>query len=425
MHLYQHQTEALERTADKNRCAYYLDMGLGKTFVGSEKMDRLGKLLNLVVCQKSKVPGWVEHFRTHYPCTVYDLTNAKDFKAFVAVAGYPDRYAVGIINYDLVFRRPELMRLKGFTLMLDESSLIQNTSAKRTKSILTMKPDNVILLSGTPTAGRYERLWSQMHLLGWPISKTLYNQTYVVWDYLDVRFTDYRIPVVRGYKNVDRLKQKMAEYGCVFMKTEDAGIDLPKQQDVKVKVPVSKEYKRFMKQRFIRIGDADLVGDTSLTLRLYARQLCGAYSKEKIAALRDLIESTEERLIVFYNFNLELAQFVDLAKELKRPYSVVNGERKDLQAYEESDDSLTFIQYQAGAYGLNLQKANRIIYYTLPESSEMYEQSRKRIHRIGQEKTCFYYLLMCTGSVEDLIYKTLMERKDLTDDLFKAWIKGD
>lgn len=425
MHLYQHQVEALERTADKNRCAYYLDMGLGKTFVGSEKMDRLGKLLNLVVCQKSKVPDWVEHFRTHYPCTVYDLTNPKDFKAFAAVAGYPDRYTVGIINYDLVFRRPELMKLKGFTLMLDESSLIQNTGAKRTKTILKMKPDNVILLSGTPTAGRYERLWSQMHLLGWPISKTLYNQTYVVWDYLDVRFTDYRIPVVRGYKNVDRLKQKMAEYGCIFMKTEEAGIDLPKQQDVKVRVPASKEYKRFMKQRFIRIGDTDLVGDTSLTLRLYARQLCGAYSKEKIAALRDLIESTEERLIIFYNFNLELAQLVDLAKELKRPYSIVNGERKDLQAYEENDDSLTFIQYQAGAYGLNLQKANRIIYYTLPENSEMYEQSRKRIHRIGQEKTCFYYLLMCTGSVEDLIYKTLMERKDLTDDLFKAWIKGD
>ena len=36
--LFQHQQKALDQTEGHNRCAYYLDMGLGKTFVGSEKM---------------------------------------------------------------------------------------------------------------------------------------------------------------------------------------------------------------------------------------------------------------------------------------------------------------------------------------------------------------------------------------------------
>ena len=36
--LFKHQIKALEDTKGKNRVAYYLDMGLGKTFVGSEKM---------------------------------------------------------------------------------------------------------------------------------------------------------------------------------------------------------------------------------------------------------------------------------------------------------------------------------------------------------------------------------------------------
>lgn len=39
--LYPHQEEALNQTKDFNRVAYYLDMGLGKTFVGSEKMKQL------------------------------------------------------------------------------------------------------------------------------------------------------------------------------------------------------------------------------------------------------------------------------------------------------------------------------------------------------------------------------------------------
>lgn len=60
----------------------------------------------------------------------------------------------GVINYELTFRRKILKTLSGFTLMLDESSLIQNETAKRSKFVLGLKPDNVILLSGTPTRGQ-------------------------------------------------------------------------------------------------------------------------------------------------------------------------------------------------------------------------------------------------------------------------------
>ena len=89
------------------------------------------------------------------------------------------------------------------------------------------------------------------------------------------------------------------------------------------------------------------------------------------------------------------------------------------QAYEECNDSITFIQYQAGAMGLNLQKSNKIVYFTLPLSSEVFEQSKKRIHRIGQTEPCFYYYLISKGTVEERILKTLKMRKNYTDELFK------
>jgi SNF2 family DNA or RNA helicase len=101
--------------------------------------------------------------------------------------------------------------------------------------------------------------------------------------------------------------------------------------------------------------------------------------------------------------------------------SVVNGSEKDLTAYEQEDDSVTLIQYQAGAMGLNLQKANKIIYFTVPDKSELFEQSKKRIHRIGQEKTCFYYFLLVRNSVEtNEILPTLKVRKEWSDELFKG-----
>ena len=69
--------------------------------------------------------------------------------------------------------------------------------------------------------------------------------------------------------------------------------------------------------------------------------------------------------------------------------------------------------------GLNLQKANKIIYFTLPERSELFEQSKKRTNRIGQERTCFYYLMICKDSVEESIYRALQRREDYNQKLFE------
>lgn len=378
-------------------------------------MLQLNKRVNLVICQKSKVNDWVEHFRQYYSMGVFDLTDKNGLIAFLTNAGYPNGIeptftVVGVINYELAFRRPELSKLKDFTLMLDESSLIQNECAKRSKFILKrLKPDNVILLSGTPTSGKYERLWSQMNLLGWNISKKMYYAQYV-----DMKISDDGYPIITGYKNVERLKRKMREHGCVFMKSEEV-LDLPTQNFITVNVPESKEYKKFKKTGIIITDDYELVGDTTLTKLLYSRMLCGHYNADKIKAFKDLVESTEDRLIVFYNFNDELEVLKSAVED--KPISIINGQTKDLTAYEEYSNSITMVQYQAGAMGLNLQKANKIIYFTPPLSSELFEQSKKRIHRIGQEQVCFYYQL--TSGIEKRIYDTLEMRKNYTERLFE------
>ena len=79
-----------------------------------------------------------------------------------------------------------------------------------------MKPENVILLSGTPTAGKYEKLWSQLRLLGWNISKDLFYKQYVEMEWIEDHNSGFKIPHIVGYKNVDRLKMKLAEHGANF-----------------------------------------------------------------------------------------------------------------------------------------------------------------------------------------------------------------
>lgn len=420
MNFYPHQSEALDLSKDLHRVAYYHDMGLGKTYTGAEKLVRLNGRVNLVVCQKSKIDDWYNHFINNYGANYvyFNLTEKRDYTAFFKCIE-EKLPIVGFINYDLIFRRAELMQIHIDTIMLDESSLIQNENAKRSKFILKLNPLNVILLSGTPTSGKYETLWSQLHLLGWNISKELYWQQYIDYEWQDNE--GFPIKVVRGYKNVERLKKRLRDYGAFFLKTEEV-FDLPSQTENFIYIPVTREYRKFAKSGIVTIDGNELVGDTILTDILYKRQLCGQYNKAKLAAFKDLVESTEDRLIVFYNFTAELEAMIEIAEKLERAISIVNGKEKNLTAYEEYDSSITFVQYQAGAMGLNLQKANKIIYFTLPlgkGSSALWEQSKKRIHRLGQDRPCFYYYLLCPNSIEEKNLESLKLGRDLTNELFE------
>lgn len=406
--LYEHQRKVLELTKGKNRVAYYLDMGLGKTFVATEKMKQLDEKLNIIVCQKSKVDDWIEHLKTYYGDYEIVKYNTQDLSNI-------NNKTVLVINYDLIWRRPAIADLKGFTLILDESSYIKNDQATRTKFIRKLKFKNVVLLSGTPVAGKYEELYSQLKLLGYKKNKSVYFSTYMV----TTRFKIGGVPIqkVTGYKNVDRLKRKLRELGAVFMKTEDV-FSLPAQVHNIEKVANTTNYKKFKKDRLLITKDLGLVGDTTLNRLLYSRQLASQYNQNKLDKLKSLLEGTENRVIIFYNYDKELELIKSICKKLNKPISVVNGKCRDLSKYDSCDNSVTLIQYQAGSMGLNLQKANVIIYFSLTLSSELFEQSKKRTHRIGQDKTCFYYYLLTEGTVDEEIYTTLLERKDYTDKLF-------
>lgn len=406
---------------------YFLDMGLGKTFVGSEKMWDLNTAVNLLICQKSKIDDWVDHFTEHYPdYKVYDLTKKTQsimFRRYMDGEHIADDESVlGVINYELAFRRSYIAHISNFTLMLDESQYIQNETAKRSKFVLSLKPENVILLSGTPTSGKYEKLWSQCRMLGWNISKEAFWNTYIETEWVEDMDSGYKRQNVIGYKNVERLKHKLAQHGAVFMKTEEA-FELPDQQEITVRIPVSKNYRRFMKNSYLQLDEeTELVGDTVLTKFLYARQLCGQYCPDKLEAVADLIASTDERIVIFYNFTAEYLALVQITDQLGRPQSIVNGKQKQLLNYENCSNSVTFVQYQAGAMGLNLQKAHITIYFTLPfgkGSCALWEQSKKRTHRIGQGQKCLYYYPLCKGSIEEKNLINLRLGKEYNEKLFE------
>ncbi len=421
MGLFAYQQAALDRVGDKRRCAFYHDMGLGKTFTGAEKLmsDKCWHLA-LVVCQKSKVADWIDHFRSHYDIDIdiLDLTTPDGMANFELSMSYPyAQDAVGVINYDLLWRRPELQSMKCFALMFDESSLLQNKSSKRTKAAMKLaaRANELVLLSGTPVDGKYERLWTQLRMLGWRIDEKLFWRQYVESE--TTMREGFPITKVTGYKNEERLVRKMKELGCDFLKTDDV-IDLPDQRFIRIGVPMSEYYREFAKTNVITAFGRDFVGDTVFGDLTAKRQLAAAYSPAKINAFGDLLSSTSKRLVVFYNFDVELEGLTEELAKRGRQYGVLNGKKHDLSPFFDTDDGVALIQYQSGAMGVNLQQADTCVYFSPPLASSLFEQSKKRIHRVGQDKPCTYYELVSKGTVEEKIYDTLAMRRDYTEKLF-------
>lgn len=420
MGLFAYQKAALDRVRGKRRCAFYHDMGLGKTFTGAEKLmsDRCWKRA-LVVCQKSKVADWVDHFASHYDIDVLDLTTPDGMANFESSMSHPDLPdAVGVINYDLLWRRPELQDMECFAVIFDESSLLQNRSSKRTRAAmkLAIRANGLILLSGTPVDGRYERLWTQLNMLGWRIDEKLFWRQYVESE--TTMREGFPITKVTGYKNEERLVRKMRELGCDFLKTDDV-IDLPGQRFIRVGVPMSGYYRKFAETNVITAFDRDFVGDTVFGDLTAKRQLAAAYSPAKLEAFGDLLDGTGKRLVVFYNFDVELEGLTGELARRGRPYGVLNGKAHDLSPFSDTDDGVALIQYQAGAMGVNLQQADTCVYFSPPLASSLFEQSKKRIHRVGQDRPCTYYELVSKGTVEEKIYGTLAMRRDYTERLFE------
>lgn len=411
-----HQERALHKVKDFKHVGLYLDMGLGKTFAGSERLKYNNNKNNLVLCQHSKLDDWYQHFIKFYDYKTFKIATVKDLEVFMEC----NSKKVAIINYEKVRSKNYslLNDLNDFTLMIDESSILCNPKTDIVKAVRKYKYNNLILLSGTPVSGKYENLWPQLSMLGWKITESKYNETFLnrrLVKRFGRRF--YEIDKKDPYKNVERLKRRMKQNGCILMKTEEV-FDLPDQNFIDVKVKNTKEYAKYLKDKYLNVGDKDLVGDTTLTFRLGLRQICSIYNKNKQQVLKDLINSTEDRLIIFYNFKDECKSILKCIPK-DRPTSVVSGDEVNKANYITYENSITLMQYQAGAKGHNMQLANKLIFYSPTEKVEDWMQSAKRIHRIGQEKKCFYYKLIVENSIEEKIYQSLERGENYTDELFR------
>lgn len=126
------------------------------------------------------------------------------------------------------------------------------------------------------------------------------------------------------------------------------------------------------------------------------------------------ILDSHHRVIIFYNFNYELALLRDMCLTIQIPFAEWNG-----QNHEEipaTNEWVYLVQYNAGAEGWNCVITDTMIFYSQNYSYRQTVQAEGRIDRLNTKyKELYYYHIRSTASIDLAIANALKNKKNFNE----------
>ncbi len=321
--------------------------------------------------------------------------------------------------------------------VIDESSSFKNHQAKRFKSLcwVRKKISRLVELTGTPAPNGLIDLWAQVYLLdgGERLGKTIggFRQRYFDPDQRNAQ-------QVFSYKPKDgaddTIQGKISDI-CISMSAEDY-LDLPECVSIDVPVVLDSKaqaaYKKLEKDMLLEIDEEEITATTAAALGTKLLQLGnGAVYGEnrqvieihqcKIEAFLELVEALQgQPALVFYNFQHDRDRLLAALKKSGLRVRVYK-DAQDETDWNNHEIDILLAHPASTAYGLNLQDGgNRIIWFGLNWSLELYQQANKRLHRQGQKERVFIHNLIVQGSMDEDVMDALQGKSTTQESLLKA-----
>lgn len=439
--LYQYQKDVIDWGMNQEgHFLFHMDMGTGKTRTSlayaEQRQFELENNFTLILCQGSKILDWEEDAKEWWPNKdIFVLNKNKSY--YTNSKGRLDEMKnskdkVVIVSYgkawrwekelDTIFTTGRKREMNSDTIIIcDESQKMKSSTSKTGKFgyKLSKKVDKMVLLSGDAISNGYIDLYNQMKIMGVDLTLTEFYEYFVTTRPMP---GNSYVKIITGYKNTEVLLD-MLKTQAYFLKTEDV-LELPKQNYIDIKLELENNTYNQVKKDSVY---EDETFDNSGILFGGLRQLASGFlrghkdiSLHKQNALKDLLTSSKDNFVIFYNFKQELEDIKKIADELKIKVFEMNGTTKDTHLRKDyTERKLIVSQYMSGSTGQNWQDFNHTLYYSPTTVGTDYKQSLKRTHRVGQDKPVFYYFFKTKGTLEDKIYESLKIGEDYTLAMFE------
>ena len=467
---YAHQLTALEKSWNKETYAYFMEMGTGKTKVLIDNLAMLydkGKVDGaLIIAPKGVIGTWYnQEIPTHLPDHIESvsvlwqaLITKKQKESLDCLFETEEKLHILIMNVEALSTPKGTQFASKFLschramVAIDESTTIKNSSAKRTKNILSLAKSAKYrrIMTGSPVTKNPLDLYSQCEFLDpWLLnfqSFYAFRNRYAEMKTINARGRS--IQVVNYFKNIGELSDKLKGFSYRVLK-EDC-LDLPDKIYVKRNIALTAEqlklYKQMKSTALAMLNGKVTSTVTVLTQLMRLHQItCGHFTADdgstqliknnRVNELMNVLEEIEGKAIIWANYQKDITNIIESIVKEYGPGSVVDyygltpqDERQGNIKKFQDDPECRFLigTPQTGGYGITLTAASNVIYYSNGYDLEKRLQSEDRAHRIGQKKAVTYVDLITEDTVDEKIVKALRKKINIASEVLgeelRDWI---
>ena len=467
---YAHQLTALQKSWNKETYAYFMEMGTGKTKVLIDNLAMLydrGKVDGaLIIAPKGVIGTWYnQEIPTHLPDHIENvsvlwqaLITKKQKENLDSLFKTEEKLHILIMNVEALSTSKgtefaaKFLNCHRSMIAIDESTTIKNSSAKRTKNILSLAKLAKYrrIMTGSPVTKNPLDLYSQCEFLSpWLLnfqSFYAFRNRYAEMKTINARGRS--IQVVNYFKNIGELSDKLKNFSYRVLK-EDC-LDLPDKIYVKRNIALTPEqlkvYQQMKTTALAILNGKQVTSVTVLTQLMRLHQItCGHFTADdgstqiiknnRISELMNVLEEIEGKAIIWANYQHDIVQIQKaITKEYDKDYAVTyygltpQDERQENIKKFQNDPNCRFLigTPQTGGYGITLTAANTVIYYSNGYDLEKRLQSEDRAHRIGQKKAVTYVDLITEKTVDEKIVKALRKKINIASEVLgeelRDWI---
>lgn len=386
------------------------DMGLGKTLemisvINADKTN----LPNLIVCPVSLLHNWEHEFHKWCPQEKVVLRRSFSTKLFDNDSNFDSKINY-IISYDFMIHHIEKLRKYRFNyIVLDEAQYIKNESTSRSRCSKLLVGNYRFALTGTPLENKEDDL---------------------------LNIFDFVMPSLKEKYQLKYLSNQVKrEYISPFLlrrRKTDVLSELPEKNTIIVELDMNdKQRSIYDTYKSTHSNENDQYLEI-LALLTKLRQICvspklvipnstvGSTKLDYMFELIDNIIDSNESVLIYSFFASAFDYIEPMMKERKIKYVRLDGSVSPdsrpalIDEFDNNDEIHCFlISLKAGGVGLNLTKANNVIFLDPWWNIAVENQAADRTHRIGQTKKVTIYRLVCKDTIEEKVLDIQKEKLDL------------
>lgn len=415
-----YQRVGIDWLKDHRRAINADQMGLGKTIESIVAVKELGYSRILVICPKSLIYQWKQH-----------------------IAEWDDRSLASwtVVNYEKV------KHLDGDwqAVIVDESVRIKNPTTERTIAVMqrVIRAQCVYFLTGTPVRNHPKDLFVMAagcipELLRFEKLSLEANLRRSYWRWIDETFVVKENPWggkdIRGFLP-GREAQIQTKLNRIMLRRTKELLNLPpltREVLALEMIPTQAKEYATIERGLVALANPDGSIEphvlTNALAQLTRLRQCAvdpglipvSGHSAKSIYLQEWWESHREdspKVIVFSQFAQYVRKLQDLLPDALAYHGGLSDKQREgvINEFNSDRPHVLCMSAESGAFGLNLQVADVVIWTDLPLTPDTLEQGTARAHRRGQQHAVHEIILSHPNSVDDTLRK-ILRRKDAWAD---------